>query len=72
MSIYEKKLKIKVDKIVSEIEEIEKNLRCCGNCLNFKGGNCELGYLDKYVSGMSFKVCDEWSADRLTYLERKI
>ena len=76
MSIYEKLLNSKIKEIENEIRNMELNLRCCGNCLNFVHSNtiynCKLKRHDLESIINPFRCCEHWDCDRLEYSDRNI
>lgn len=61
----------RIDNIVDQIQTMEMNLRCCGNCIQFRL-TCNRNNQAKYLESMPFRRCDEWEFDWLRYNDRTI
>jgi len=71
MKAYKQLLNNKLNNILSEISNIELDLRCCGNCIQFNT-KCNLGKQDGFARPTVFSYCSQWEYDGLTNKERII
>jgi len=70
---YDKILQNTLTNITDTIVKISEDLRCCGNCLNFKPhSGCQLNLQDHFTVPLPFRFCNEWHYDGLTKEERMI